>query len=200
VNWIKRHLAVEFCSSMAFSANRNNDRVGLVIFTDRIEHYLPPKKGRSHIMRLIRDMIYFQPRSKGTDLNCALEFLTHIVKKRCSAFLVSDFLTDENYEENLRLARFRHDLSAVFVTDRREHELPDVGFVKLEDPETGRQFILNTGSAKVRERYRDLALQAHKQTLGVLRRCKVASVRLDTGRSYIQAIVSFFKMRARRRR
>jgi len=196
---IKRQMAVEFCASMAFSAIKNQDRVGLVLFTDRIEQYIPAAKGRSHIMRIIRDMIAFEPQSKGTDLNCALEFLCHIVKRKCTAFLVSDFLSNIDFEENLRRARYRHDLNACIMTDRRERELPNVGILELEDPETRQRVILDTGSRKTRKRFKELTAAHRGKIDEMLKRCHVDSVDLDTGASYVDAIVGFFRKRGSRR-
>ncbi|NTV52689.1 MAG: DUF58 domain-containing protein [Candidatus Firestonebacteria bacterium] len=199
INHSKRRLAVEFTASLAFSAIKNHDRVGLVIFTDRIEHYCLPNKGRAHVMRMIRDMIYFEPKSRKTDLNCGLEFLSHIIKKKCTAFLISDFLSDIDFEEKLRLANFRHDVFAAILTDRREREMPNVGIVELEDPETGKRAVIDTGSRRARRQFKQLA-EAHRQKLeDLLGRCKTDLVYLDTSRSFVDAIVSFFR-RARRRK
>ncbi len=199
VGRIKRQMAVEFCASMAFSAIKNSDRVGLVMFTDRIEHFIPANKGRSHIMRIIRDMIAFEPRSNHTDLNCALEFLTHIVKKKTTAFLVSDFLAEIDFEDNLRKANYRHDLNALIMTDRREREIPNIGIVELEDPETGKRLVIDTGSRKARRQFRELSEQHREKLAGILQRCRVDSVDLDTGQSYVDAIVNFFRKRQGRK-
>jgi len=200
INRLKRQLAIEFSASLAFSAIKNNDRVGLVLFTDRVEHYLPPTKGRGHVMRLIRDLIYFEPKYRGTDINCGLEFLNHIVKRRCTAFLFSDFLSEPDFEEKLRLANYRHELFAGILTDPRERELPDVGIVDLEDPENGKRVVIDTGSRSARNRFKQLA-EAHRERIkAALNRCKVDSVCLDTSRSYIDAIVTFFRRTRGRRR
>lgn len=200
VSRLKRQMAIEFCASLAFSAVKNNDRVGLVIFTDRIEHYLPANKGRGHVMRLIRDMIYFEPKSRGTDLNCGLEFLSHLIKRKCTAFLISDFLTETDFEETLRLANYRHDVFAGILTDRRERELPNVGLVELEDPESGRRVVLDTGGASARRQFKQIAAERRERLQALLNRCSVDSVFLDTGRSYIDAVVAFFRQTRRRRR
>jgi uncharacterized protein (DUF58 family) len=196
---MKRQLAVEFTASLAFSAVKNNDRVGLIIFTDRIEHYCPPKKGRGHVMRLIRDMIFFEPKSSLTDLNCALEFLNHIVKKKCTAFLISDFLSEIDFEEKLRLANYRHDVLAAIMTDRREREMPNVGIVELEDPETGRRAVLDTGSRKARKQFKQLAEEHRRNLEALLGRCKADFVYLDTANSFVDAIIAFFKRAGRRK-
>ncbi len=200
INRVKRQLAVEFCASLAFSAIKNNDRVGLVLFTDRIEHFLPPKKGRMHTMRLIRDMIYFQSRSRNTDLNCVLEFLTHLVKKKCTAFLISDFLSGINFEENLRRANFRHDLNAVVLTDQREREMPNVGILELQEPESGKRVVIDTGSRRAREQFNHFSREHRKKLMALFKRCRVDSVDLDTAKSYVDVIVAFFRKRLRRRR
>jgi uncharacterized protein (DUF58 family) len=200
VNRLKRQLAIEFCASLAFSAIKNHDRVGLVLFTDRIEHFLPPAKGRAHVMRLIRDMLYFEPKAKTTDLNCGLEFLCHLVKRKCTAFLISDFLTATDFEERLRLANYRHDVFAGILTDRRERELPNVGLVDLEDPETGARVVLDTARASARRRFQQAAVEHREKLQALLTRCAVDAVVLDTGRSYVDAIVAFFRQTRRRRR
>jgi uncharacterized protein (DUF58 family) len=199
INRIKRQMAVEFCASMAFSAVKNSDRVGLVMFTDKIEHFIPAKKGRAHIMRVIRDMIAFQPKSLTTDLNCALDFLTHIVKKKCTVFLVSDYMTEIDFEENLRRANFRHDVNALVMTDRREREIPNLGIVEFEDPETGKRVVFDTGGKKARRRFKELAQQQQEKIAGIFQRCRVDAVDLDTGESYVDAIVGFFRKRQRRK-
>lgn len=200
VNRLKRQMAIEFCASMAFSAIKNNDRVGLVMFTDKIEHYIPPQKGTSHIMRVIRDMIAFEPQSAKTDINAGLEFLTHIVKKKCTAFLVSDFITTSDYEENLKRANYRHDVNALIMTDRREREMPDVGIIELQDPETGEKVVIDTGSKKVREQFKQLTARHREQMTGIFTRCHVDHTNLDTNESYVNAIVSFFKRRQGRKK
>jgi len=200
VNRLKRQMAIEFCASLAFSAIQNNDRVGLILFTDRIEHYCPPGKGRAHVLRLIRDMIYFEPRSQGTDLNCGLEFLNHIVKKRCTAFLISDFLSEIDFEQKLRLANYRHDVFAVVMVDRREREMPNIGLVELEDPENGRRVVIDTTTREARRRFKQLTAQHRERLQAMLNRCRVDTVALDTSRSYIDTIVSFFRQARRRRR
>jgi uncharacterized protein (DUF58 family) len=199
VNRIKRQLAVEFTASLAFSAIKNHDRVGLVIFTDRIEHFCLPGKGRAHVMRLIRDMIFFEPKSVKTDLNVGLEFLSHIIKKKCTAFLISDFLSEIDFEEKLRLANFRHDIFAAILTDRREREMPNVGIVELEDPETGKKVVIDTGSRRARKQFKQLAEEHRLKLEEMLGRCKTDLVYLDTSRSFVDAIVSFFRRAARRK-
>jgi uncharacterized protein (DUF58 family) len=199
VSRIKRQMAVEFCASMAFSAIKNNDRVGLAIFTDKIEQYIPASKGRAHIMRIVRDMIAFEPQSIKTDLNCGLEFLNHIIKRKCTAFMVSDFLSEIDFEENLKRARYRHDLSACVMTDRRERELPNVGILELEDPETGKRVVLDTSSKATRRRFKELSQQHREKINEMFKRCHVDFVDLDTGASYVDAIVAFFRKRERRK-
>jgi uncharacterized protein (DUF58 family) len=199
VNRMKRQLAVEFTASLAFSAVKNNDRVGLVIFTDRIEHYCLPNKGRGHVMRLIRDMIFFEPKSVKTDLNCGLEFLNQIVKKKCTAFVISDFLSDVDFEQKLRLANFRHDVFAAILTDRREREMPNVGIVELADPETGKKVVIDTGSRNARKQYKQLAEEHRLKLEDLLGRCKTDLVYLDTSRSFVDAIVAFFRRAGKRK-
>ncbi len=200
INRLKRQMAIEFCASMAFSAVKNNDRVGLVMFTDRIEHYIPPKKGSGHIMRVIRDMIAFEPESSRTDINTCLEFLTHIIKKKSTVFLVSDFITEVDYEENLKRANYRHDINALVMTDRREREMPNIGIIELQDPETGQKVVIDTGSKKARQQFEELTAKHRSDMAGIFTRCHVDFTELDTNDSYVNALINFFKRRLGRKR
>src|SRR5262249_19063699 len=152
----KREVAAELAALLAFSAISNNDKVGLITFTDRVERFVPPRKGARHALRLIRDVLFFQPARSGTSLREALDFLNCILRRRAIVFLLSDFL-DHNFERILRRTGRRHDLVAVRIADPREEELPGVGFLELEDAETGRRFLLDSGSSRVRAAYQRAA-------------------------------------------
>ncbi|MCB2204382.1 DUF58 domain-containing protein [bacterium] len=193
----KRDIAAELCAVLAFSAIKNNDKVGMIIFTDRIEKFIPPKKGRSHILRIIRDIIAFRPESSGTSLRSALEYFNHVTKKRSIAFLVSDFMDDE-YEQPMKIVARKHDLIAVQLDDPRERELPDVGLVKLRDAESAAERWVDTSMKAVRNAYQ----QAWEHRITKRERMFLASnvdaIRIDVQKGYIQPLVEFFRMRERR--
>jgi uncharacterized protein (DUF58 family) len=193
----KLQLAAEVSALLAFSAIRNNDRVGLVLFTDRIEEYLPPRKGREHGLRVLREVVAVEVERRGTDIARALEFLRRVVTKRAVVFLVSDF-QDADYERTLRIVSRKHDVVAVAIRDPRELELPAVGLVAVEDPETGEVGLLDAGSRRVREAYAALGERARETTRQVLRGMGVDLLELDTGLPYEAPLVRFFRERARR--
>jgi len=201
----KRELAAEVASVLAFSAIRNQDRVGLVLFTDRVEKFIAPAKGRSHVLRVVRESLFFEPEHTGTDLLAAVEFANRVVPRRAVAFLISDFLLPGNEKglpepvrRALRLANRRHDLVALSTTDPRERELPDVGFVTLDDAETGEQLEIDTSNPGLRRRYAQAA-QSHAEALSQsLRGCGVDLLELSTDEPYLPALQRFFRGRARR--
>lgn len=198
----KRELAAELACVLAFSATRNNDKVGLMLFTDGLEHYLPPRKGRQHALRLIRDVLYFQPKGLGTGLGNALRTLNHLQKRRAVCFLISDFISREgtDWERLLRVTAQRHDLTCVELHDPREAVLPNVGMIDLEDAETGEWVRLNTGNAEVRERYAILNRERREALQQVLRRSGVDSFTVTTGQEYERILRKFFEQRRRSRR
>jgi len=202
----KRQMAAELASVLAFSAIRNNDKVGLVLFSDRVEQYIPPKKGRQHVLRVIREILFFEPQHRGTDLVRALDFINQVTARRAIMFLVSDFelpnqdraLTD--LRRALRLVNRRHDVVALHIHDRREAELPDVGRLALEDAETGELIELDTASQRVRGRFAELAGKREDDLRRILSSEGVDSLNLDTCEPYEPALRSFFKRRERRMR
>jgi uncharacterized protein (DUF58 family) len=196
---MKGEIAAEMCSVLAFSAIKNNDRVGMIIFTDRVEKYIPPKKGSSHVLRLIREVLYFTPRHHGTDINCALDFLGRVIKRRSVIFLVSDFLSS-GFEKMLSIANKKHDLIAIKITDPREIQLPDVGFLELEDTETGEQIIIDTKSTEVRRSFEDYALGEQTKLDKGFRSIDLDHINIFTDRSYVEPLMAFFKVRAKRLR
>jgi len=195
----KRDVAAEVCALLAFSAIRNSDRVGLLVFTDREERYVPPRKGRNHVLRVIREVLTFEPVGRRTDLTLALESLSRGIRRRSVAFVVSDFL-DSGFEQALRIANRKHDLIAVSLSDPREMELPPVGILELEDSETGRTLLVDTWDRAVRARYAAEARQRVEERRRLFRQNKVDSVELTTGLSYDVPLVRFFRDRARRLR
>ena len=152
-NQPKSEIVTEIAATMAFSATQNNDKIGLILFTDQIELYIPPKKGKSHVLRIIRELIEFQPKSKKTDLSQALKFLSSTQKKKAIVFVISDFMVDDDYEKTLKIAAKKHDITGVRVYDIREEKMPNIGMVEMEDAETGEVLVVNTGSKKARLSY-----------------------------------------------
>ena len=194
---LKNEVAAEICGLLAFSAIKNNDKTGLVIFTGEIELYIPPKKGVSHVLRLIRDLLNFQPRQTRTDIAGALDYLGRITHRRAVVFLVSDFQA-EGYEKRLRIAARKHDLIAVSITDPREMELPDAGMIELQDAETGEMVVVDSGSPAVRREYKATALARDAQLRETLAANGVDHIPVVTGRDYIRDLISFFRKRERR--
>lgn len=190
----KRELIAELSAVLSFSAINNNDKVGVILFTDRVERFIPPKKGRSHILRIIRDLIEFEPEGKGTDIGEALRYLNRVVKRRAICFLISD-MQSEGIEKPLRIASKRHDMIALYTRDPREEELPPMGWVDLEDPETGTKRTLNTSLRSTRERYRTATLRRTAQTREMLQRTGVDRAELWTNASYINPLMQLFKRR-----
>ncbi|WP_294821494.1 DUF58 domain-containing protein [uncultured Flavobacterium sp.] len=190
----KRDLVTEIAATMAFSATQNNDKIGLILFTDKIELYVPPKKGRSHVLRIIRELIEFTPESQKTDLSQALKFLSGVQKKKAIVFLISDFM-DAGYEHTLKIASKKHDITGVRVHDIREEKMPDIGFVDMADAETGEIVSVDTGSKSVRLNYEKqyaARLQYFKETF---HRCGAGTVSAQVGESYVTKLLGYFKSR-----
>lgn len=194
----KNELAAELCALIAFSAIRNNDKVGLIIFSDRIEKFVPPRKGSRHVLRVVREIVYRRPESAGTDIRRALEHFTRIQRRRATAFLVSDFL-GRGYERALAVAARKHDVVAVRIRDERERELPRVGLLELEDAETGERMLLDTSSAAFRERFRSLVAERRQAFERMLTKREVDLVDVRTGEGYVRPLMNFFRERMRRR-
>jgi uncharacterized protein (DUF58 family) len=194
----KNEVAAELCALLAFSAIQNNDKAGLIVFTDAVELYVPPKKGTSHVLRLIRDLLDFKPRQARTDLAGALDYLGRVTHKRCVVFLVSDF-QGEGYEKPLRVLGKRHDLIALSITDPREKAMPDVGLIELEDAETGEVVLIDTGSPALRRRYEALGRERADRLRESFRAMGVDHAEVTTGRDYVRDLIGFFRTRERRR-
>jgi uncharacterized protein (DUF58 family) len=202
----KRELMAELGSLLAFSAVRNNDKVGLILFSDHVELYVPAKKGRSHILRVIREILFFKATSPGTDICLPLDFLNRINKRRCVAFLISDFCLPGIFQESLqqlqpklKISNRRHDLVAVHISDPHEMGLPDVGWIRLEDSETGQQIELNTSDIRIRQRYADLARTRKSSLFQTIRGSGVDLLDLSTNRAYLPALLDFFGTHKHRR-
>lgn len=199
---LKKSLITEIAAVLAFSAAQNNDKVGCIFFSDRIEKYVPPKKGRQHVLRIISDLVDFVPEGKGTDINGALRFFTNVMKKRCTAFLLTDFMDvsdGENiqvkFEEGLKIAASRHDIVGLRIYDEREATLPNVGIVEMQDAETGRKVWVDTASRRVRDNYARHWELVDAAVNDALVKCKVDSVRIATDQDYVAALIRLFKMR-----
>lgn len=201
VNGLKKGVATEIAATLAFSAAQNNDKIGALFFSDKVEKFIPPKKGRSHVLRIISELLNFEPQGKGTSVGEGLRFLSGAIKKHCTAFILSDFLdinsdgTATNFEDALKICSSKHDLVAIRLFDQREEELPDVGIVEFVDGETSQRVWVDTSSAKVRERY---ALNSRKSRFiieNTLLRYQVDTVAVSTGDDYVSALIRLFKQR-----
>ena len=193
----KRELAAEVACLLAFSAIRNNDKVGLILFTDRVELFIPPKKGRSHTLRLIREILFFEPQGRGTEPALALDYLNNIVTRRAVVFFISDFQAPD-FSRALAVSGRRHDFIAIHIRDEREKVLPNIGIITLEDAETGEQIEINTADRGTRGRFTDLASENETELARTLRRNSIDAIALQTGKDYLPALRSFFKQRVRR--
>jgi uncharacterized protein (DUF58 family) len=196
---LKTEVATELCALLALSAIKNNDKVGLILFTDQIERFVPPQKGKNRALRVIREMLYFEPERRGTDLGLALEYLHRISPRRSVSFLLSDFLA-AGYERALRLARRRHDVIPICISDRREASLPNLGLLTLSDLETGQQVLVDTGSAAVREEYRRRREAAVAERRRAFRSLGIDSIEVQTDQPYIHPLMRFFRQREKRLR
>ena len=197
--YYKNELAAELAALFAFSAVKNNDRVGLLIFSDRIEKYLPPAKGLQHVLRVIRELLYFKPVGTGTNIEGALEYLNNIARKKSVVFLISD-LFGSGYEKALRITNQKHDLALIKVSDPREKNLPSIGLIRLRDNETGEEIEVDSSSKKVREALTNRWEYIEAQQKDYLKKSGIDYLEIDVSRDYIKKIVRFFKERARRRR
>ncbi|UCD18300.1 MAG: DUF58 domain-containing protein [Candidatus Zixiibacteriota bacterium] len=193
----KEETAAELCALLAFSAIKNNDKVGMIIFTDRIEKFIPPKKGRAHVLRLIREILYFRPAGTGTDIAGALEYFNRIIKKKSVVFLISDFLS-EHYLKPLQIANRKHDIIGMKVSDPREMSFDNVGLIELEDAETGETVIIDTGSREFRREFASRATTDNTDLQYAFRLIDVDFIQIVTNKSYIVPLITFFKMREKR--
>jgi uncharacterized protein (DUF58 family) len=193
----KREVAAELAAVLAFSAISNNDRVGLVQFTDRIEHFVPPRKGSRHVLRLIRDVLFYEPKQRGTSLREGLDFLNRVLRRRTIIFFLSDFF-DQDYDNALKRTGRRHDLIAVRITDPGEEEIPPVGLLELEDAETGKRLLLDTSSRQVRDDFRRRAEERRAALQQLTRAAAVDLIEVSTDGSHLDALIRFFRQRERR--
>ncbi|MDD2197108.1 MAG: DUF58 domain-containing protein [Bacteroidales bacterium] len=201
-NQLKKNLATEISAVLAFSAIQNNDKIGVLMFSDKVEKFIPPKKGRTHILHIIRELIHFTPTSHGTDISEALRYLTNALKKRCTAFVISDFMDSEVdnptplFTNALTIASNKHDVVGIRIYDRREVELPSVGLLKLKDAETGHYQWIDTSSSEVRRTYANWWAESEQLLKQTFSRCKVDSVAISTDEDYVKPLIKLFKQRA----
>jgi uncharacterized protein (DUF58 family) len=188
-------MMIEIAATIAFSAIQNNDKIGVLFFTDKIEKFIPPKKGKKHILYIIRELIGFEPEGTGTDLKLALEYATNVIKRRCTAFLISDFIAAPSYNDAMLIANRRHDVVALQVYDKRETELPNVGLMKMRDVERGTEEWIDTSSARVRKAYAEWWQKRQSLALDICRRNGVDVTSVATDEDYVVALMNLFKKR-----
>ena len=193
----KAEIAGEIAALLAFSAIKNNDKVGLICFTNEVELFVPPRKGKKHVLRVVREILYFEPHQRLTNINAALEYVDRVLRRKSVVFLISDF-KDQGYEKRLQVTSKRHDLIAINLRDAREEALPDVGLIELEDAETGRVIILDTGNPKTRATYRRLNQSVVEARKKHFRSNKIDSIEIHTGGSYVEPLMRFFQQRGAR--
>ncbi len=197
VTQMKGEIAAEICALLAFAAIKNNDKVGLIVFSEDVEKFIAPKKGKSHVLRVVREILYHKPQGHRTDIAKALEFLSRVSRRRSVVFLVSDFIS-EDYQKALQIANKRHDIIAISLTDPREIIMPNVGFIELEDAETGETFLLDTYDEGVRREFNRRSLDAKEAREKMFRALNVDYIDIDTSKSYVEPLIAFFRMRAKR--
>lgn len=195
VSQTKRDMVTEIAATLAFSAIQNNDKIGVIFFSDRIEKFIPPKKGRKHILFIIRELLDFKPDSQLTDIGQAVEYLTRVIKRRCTAFVISDFIDRKDYSTALTIANHKHDVVAIQVYDRRVAELPDVGLMKVKDAESGAEYYIDTSSRKLRRAHEDWWRSGQKQLHETFSKSNVDSVSVRTDQDYVAALMSLFAQR-----
>ncbi len=192
----KNTVAAEMCALLAFSAIRNNDKVGMIIFTNQIEHYLPPDKGRKHVLRLIRDILTFEPKNNGTDIALALEHLNKVIRRHALTFVVSDFLQEQSdFEKALKSTAKRHELTAIRLNDIRERKLPNVGLIRLQSAESGETYLIDSSSKYVRQEFAKRATLREQQLQMLFHRCKIDYVDIKTEEDMLEPLIKFFRRR-----
>ena len=195
----KREMATEMAAILAFSAIQNNDKIGVIFFSDRIEKYIPPKKGRKHILYIIHEMLDFKPESKRTNVAAAIEYLTRVMKRRCIAFVVSDFYTENSFQKELQIANSKHDVVAIQVYDQRAKTLPNVGLMKVKDAETGHEMFIDTASAKLRRAHTEYWLERMNTLKTTFAQSNVDWVSVATNEDYVKAMMLLFMQRGQNR-
>ena len=196
VKQMKKDMVTEIAATLAFSAIQNNDKIGVIFFSDKIEKFIPPKKGRKHILYIIRELLDFKPESKRTDIKMAVEYLTNVIKKRCVTFMLSDFIDDNDYRNALTIANRKHDIVAIQVYDRRLAELPDVGLMKVRDAETGHEQWIDTSSAKLRNAHHAWWKERQVRLAETFTKSNVDSVSVRTDQDYVKSLLNLFAKRS----
>lgn len=196
IKQMKRDMVTEIAATLAFSAIQNNDKIGVIFFSDRIEKFISPKKGRKHILYIIRELIDFQPKSRRTNLKEGVEYLTNVIKKRCTAFILSDFITNDDFRNALVVANRKHDVVAIQVYDRRIEDLPDVGLMKVRDAETGHMQYIDTSSKALRKAHHDWWISKQTTLHEIFTKSKVDSVSIRTDQDYVKSLLNLFAKRS----
>ena len=195
VNVMKKEIITEIAATLAFSAIQNNDKIGVLFFSDKIEKFIPPQKGKKHILYIIRELIDFKPDDTKTDISLVLKYLTNAIKKRCTAFLISDFIDKGGFKDALTIANRKHDVVAIQVYDQRETELPSVGLMKVKDAETGAERWIDSSSAKVRSAFSEWWNTRQNEMNNAFKKCRVDSVSVRTDEDYVKALIALFEKR-----
>lgn len=195
VSAMKKDIITEIAATLAFSAIQNNDKIGVIFFSDKVEKFIPPQKGKKHILYVIRELIDFQPSERKTDIGQVLKYLTNAIKKRCTAFLISDFINKDGYKDALTVANRKHDMVAIQVYDQRETELPSVGLMKMKDAETGKELWVDTSSARTRSAYKEWWLKRQTEMDDTFKKCRVDSVSVRTEDDYVKSLMTLFDKR-----
>jgi uncharacterized protein (DUF58 family) len=193
---MKQELVTELSAVLAFSAIQNNDKIGVIFFSDKVEKFIPPKKGKSHILRIIRELIAFEPENKGTDIGEALRYFNNVIKKRAVCFVISDFMGD-NFEAPLKIANKKHDVVTIRINDKREEELPDIGLIQMKDAETGEVKWIDTGNKSIRQNYKKNYLRNKEEVNQLFKNSGVDTIQLRTDMDYIKPLIQFFKRRVK---
>ena len=191
----KKDMIAEVAATISFSAIQNNDKIGVIFFSDKIEKFIPPKKGRKHILFIIRELLDFTPESKGTDISQVLQFFTDALKKRCTTFIISDFIAPDNYQKALTIAANKHDVTAIQIYDKRDAQLPDVGCMRVQDLETGIDRWIDTSSNKTRQTYNKWWYERQQNMISTLNRCRVDHTSIATDEDYVKSLMALFKSR-----
>ncbi|MCM1093846.1 MAG: DUF58 domain-containing protein [Bacteroides sp.] len=191
----KREMIAEIAATIAFSAIQNNDKIGVIFFSDKVEKFIPPKKGRKHILFIIRELLDFSPESQGTDVGVAVRYMTDAIKKRCATFIISDFIDSHDYYQALSIANNKHDVTAIQVYDKRDAQLPDVGLMRVVDMETGADRWVNTSSNKVRQSFNKWWYERQQTMIERFNKCRVSHTSVATDEDYVKALMSLFKTR-----
>lgn len=192
---VKQEMITEIAATLAFSAIQNNDKIGVIFFSDKVEKFIPPKKGRKHILRIISELLDFNPENRGTDIGYVLQYMTDAIKKRCTTFIISDFIDDHDYYKPLSIASRKHDVTAIQVYDKRDTQLPNIGLMRITDAELGTDKWIDTGSQKVRQAYSKWWYERQQYMTGTAQKCKVETASIATDEDYVKALMALFKKR-----